>query len=282
MRRGKRNKCIFAKSVVSFEATLFLLKSEIFMGNGNMVKFTVNLAGIPIEISAIYDSTKDFCKGYFTDEEALIKVATDKDDILFERQKALEEEDYEKIPHKNHTDANLETLAVYRKIAEKLIDFNVVLFHGCCVSLDGVGYLFTAKSGTGKTTHAKFWLSEFSDRAFIVNGDKPLIKLDENGATCFGSPWRGKENFGKNTSVPLKYVCVIKRDTTDFAVKTTFAEQIDVILSEVYRPKKEKELSKTLSLLDMLYKTTDVYEAHCTLKSESAKKIYSDIKEGKK
>lgn len=55
----------------------------------------------------------------------------------------------------------------YRKIAEKLVQYDVMLFHGSAVAVDGIGYLFTAKSGTGKSTHTRLWREYFGDRGHI-------------------------------------------------------------------------------------------------------------------
>ena len=39
-----------------------------------------------------------------------------------------------------------------------------VLFHAAVVGLDGHGYMFLGKSGTGKSTHARLWLQNIPDR----------------------------------------------------------------------------------------------------------------------
>lgn len=54
----------------------------------------------------------------------------------------------------------METLAVYRKLAQLLVQEDILLMHGSVVAVDGQAYLFTAKSGIGKTTHTSLWMKQ--------------------------------------------------------------------------------------------------------------------------
>ena len=110
-----------------------------------------------VEVTSIYDEIHEYCADYQTDENVDYSVTTTQADIDFEREKSAREDEIEGIPTRQFSDSYLEELAVYRKIAEQMIDFDTVLFHGSVVAVDDVGYLFTAKSGTGKSTHTRLW-----------------------------------------------------------------------------------------------------------------------------
>ena len=84
------------------------------------INFTVRLAEVPISISAIYHSTKDFCRDYLTGEEPVFSLEVTPGDIAYEREKSAREDDYEGIPIRHFSDSYLERLAVYRKIAEQI------------------------------------------------------------------------------------------------------------------------------------------------------------------
>ncbi|MBR6090450.1 MAG: hypothetical protein IKP86_10980 [Anaerolineaceae bacterium] len=47
----------------------------------------------------------------------------------------------------------LENSALYALMAEKLSAYDVLLMHGSALCMDGEAYVFTAASGTGKSTH---------------------------------------------------------------------------------------------------------------------------------
>ena len=53
----------------------------------------------------------------------------------------------------------------------QLVDFSGLMLHSSAVIMDGRAYLFSAPSGTGKSTHTQLWLDVFGDRATILNDD---------------------------------------------------------------------------------------------------------------
>ena len=106
-----------------------------------------------IGVSSVYDDVHCLCRDYLSDgTETVFDVSTDQADIDYERDRSVREDLYEGHPVRHFGDGYLETLAVYRKIAEKMPEYDTILFHGSCVAVDGEGYLFTAKSGTGSCT----------------------------------------------------------------------------------------------------------------------------------
>lgn len=172
------------------------------------VSFRIALAGQVIGVSALYEQTHTFCKNYLTDAPASFEVAVTPADIAFEREKNDREAAVEGHAPGNFSDEYLETLALYRKIVERLLEWDTLLFHGSCISVDSKAYLFTAKSGTGKSTHTQLWKKWFGERAVFINDDKPLLKISAQGVTVYGTPWDGKHHRSTNTSCPLKAVCI--------------------------------------------------------------------------
>ena len=126
----------------------------------------------------MYSYIESYCKDYLYNGEGFdYSISINNQDILYEKEKSRKEDIKEGISIREFSDAYLETLAVYRKICRCLLDENVLLLHGSVVSVDGIGYLFTAKSGTGKSTHTRYWREYFKDRAIMINDDKPLLEI---------------------------------------------------------------------------------------------------------
>lgn len=144
------------------------------------------IGGKVIEIDSIYEEVHTLCKGYICGQIPDFKVETSQSDIDFERKKSAAESRKEGIPVRHYTDEYLETLAVYRKIADQMLSYDTLLFHGSVVAVDETGYLFTAKSGTGKSTHARLWREYLGERAVMVNDDKPLLQITKNGVIAYG------------------------------------------------------------------------------------------------
>ena len=151
-------------------------------------QFTIRLADVNIEIDTVTPRTCIFCRDYLVDDKPDISISITDEDV----KKELLIGDPKSFGNKT---VFLETTAAYRKIAEELVHYNVILMHGAVVVADGVGYLFSAPSGAGKSTHVKQW-TEHINGAYILNGDKPLIKIENESVVAYGTPWCGNERWG--------------------------------------------------------------------------------------
>ena len=201
------------------------------------------------EINSIYEQVHNYCADYQTDEKADYYVSITQADIDFERKKSDRERALEGNTDVDYSDSYLEQLAVYRKIAEKMIDYNTILFHGSVIAVDGEAYLFTAKSGTGKSTHTRLWRKYLGKKAVMVNDDKPLLKITEEGVTAYGTPYNGKHRLGADISVPLKAICVLTRAEYNYIIPVSRGEVYHMLVQQTYRPADIMLMQKTLSLL---------------------------------
>ena len=239
---------------------------------------TVKIADKVIAVSALHGYIAVYCKDYISDDTPDFTVQITQSDIDFERAKSAAEDRKEDIPVRYFTDEYLETLAVYRKIADKMIDYDTILFHGSVIAVDGIGYLFTAKSGTGKSTHTRLWRELFGERAVMVNDDKPLIKVSENGIMVCGTPWDGKHRLSTNISVPLKAVCVLERSEGNHIEKVTADSVYNMLVQQVYRPQSPQKLLKTLQLIDVLSENVGLYRLGCNMDISAAELAYNVMK----
>ena len=144
------------------------------------MKKTYRIADRVILIDSLYPDVHKLCGGYAAEGQPEITVCTTEEDIETERIKSAREDEIENIPVRIFSPGYLEELAVYRKIAEAMLRYDTFLFHGSVISVDGEAYIFTAKSGTGKSTHTRLWREYLGERAVMVNDDKPLISV-KNG-----------------------------------------------------------------------------------------------------
>lgn len=198
-------------------------------------------------------------------------------DIDVEREKSAREDAVEGIPTRQYSDRYLEELAVYRKIAEKMLDYDTILFHGSVVAVDGIGYLFTAKSGTGKSTHTYLWREYFGTRAVMVNDDKPLLHISENGVIAYGTPYNGKHRLGANISVPLKAICILTRASDNHIEPITREQAYTMLLQQVYRPADMLKMTETLALVDRLADSIKLYQLGCNMDISAAKVAFEGM-----
>lgn len=241
-----------------------------------MVSNRYKIADKVVEINSLYNEVHAYCSEYFTEEKEDYSISILQEDIDYERKKANKENNNKKI-NINYSDNYLEELAVYRKIAQKMLDYDTILFHGSVVAVDGVAYLFTAKSGTGKSTHTKLWCEYLGEKAIIVNDDKPLIHVSTT-ATVYGTPYDGKHRLSKNISFPLKAICILTRSTNNYIKKISKKEAYSMLLQQVYRPEDRMKMQKTIELIDQLSDNINLYLLGCNMDISAAKVAYEGMR----
>ena len=212
-----------------------------------------------------------------TESPVYFSIVTTQSDIDFEREKSAREDIKEGIPIRHFSDAYLETLAVYRKIADHLLSRDTLLFHGSVIAVDGEGYLFTAKSGTGKSTHTRLWREYFGERAVMVNDDKPLLHITDSGVTAYGTPWDGKHRLSTNTAVPLKGICILTRDTTNHIEQAEPHDTYPMIVQQTNRSLTADGMKQTLSFIDRMLNVVPVYRLGCNMDIEAARVAYEGM-----
>jgi len=245
------------------------------------VRGVYRIAEKDIEILSVYPDVHRQCAAYRSEASPELCVETTQRDIERERERAAREAVREGRAVQEFPLPYLESLAVYRKIAEKMPACGTFLLHGSAIAVDGQGYLFTAKSGTGKSTHTRLWRELLGARAVMVNDDKPLIRMTERGAVVHGTPWRGKEELGGNLSAPLKAVCLLERAAHNHIRAASRAEAYPLLLQQIYRPADREAMRQTLALLDALCAKVKLYRLGCNMDPEAAEIAYHAMEEGK-
>lgn len=221
-----------------------------------------------IKINSLYSFVHVYCEKYRTDGEPDFEIEITCKDIDAERKTVKAEV----------AGGLLEISAVYRKIAEIMPKYDTLMIHGSAVSVDGEGYLFTAKSGTGKSTHVKLWQKLLGDRAVIVNDDKPFIRISENEAIVYGTPYCGKEGLNTNISVPLKVICILERSEENRIEQINFRETFPILIQQTYHPSDREMFNRTFNLLDRLKLFVKFYRLSCNKELEAAEISYSAMK----
>lgn len=242
-----------------------------------MRTFMISIAEWNVEINALFESTRDYCEGYLCDGAADFSVKVSAEDIDFERKKSEREDILEGIPVRKFSDEYLETLAVYRKLCRELLNRDTLLFHGSVIAVDGVGYLFTAKSGTGKSTHTALWRREFGARAEMINDDKPLLKIKENKILACGTPWNGKHGLGCNKIVPLKAICILERDTQNHIERISAQEALPMLMQQSFRTGTPAGMMRLLDMLEQIIDKTNIYRLGCNMEPEAAHVSYDGM-----
>ena len=235
-----------------------------------MPQFQLKIAGITGMVECLFDSTPYYLGRYGSNDPAEFAVVITREDLERERYFRDAEAIEEGMRLRQVTDPFLERLAIQRKFAEELMGRHILMVHGSAVAVDGVGYLFAAPCGTGKSTHTRFWRQVFGDRAVMINDDKPFIQLVSDGAVIYGAPWSGKHGLDTNTQVPLGGICLLQRGKENRIQPLLPTDQ--ALLVKVLRWYMEQSRQPLFQeLADRLFLTVPLWKLECNMDPEAAR-----------
>ena len=235
-----------------------------------MGEFNIKIAGCTAAVSSLFASTKDYCGRYLTEEAPQCHIAVTREDLEFEQEALRQEALEEGIRIRKFTDPFLERTAIQRKIADHLFERDVLMTHGSTVAVDGKAYLFTAKCGTGKSTHTRLWRQVFGDRAVMINDDKPFLKILETDVLACGSPWSGKHGLDSNLTVPLQGICILDRGKENRIAKIPPEEALPMLLHQSYCPLDPEKYVRFETLVKHLAERTYLWHMYCNMDAAAA------------
>ena len=168
------------------------------------------------------------------------------------------------------SDEDCEYLCTGGSFYRQLLHFDGMMLHASAVVLDGKAYLFTAPCGTGKSTHTKLWLALFGDRAYILNDDKPALRLIDGVWYAYGTPWSGKHDISTNEAVPVAGICYLHQAKENEIRKITGKRAVFSLLEQTPRPPEASLRIRVLEQLDKLISQVPVWEMGCNMDPSAA------------
>lgn len=224
-------------------------------------------ADIPVGVTARGQYFEQNCMEYLAEGETpQFEISVTLDDLEYEQEHA---ENNTVLPQ-----FYLEFIALYRQFCEKVLDYGVVLCHGSVVEYNGNAYMFTAPSGTGKSTHARMWREHFGEDVIMINDDKPLLKFKEDGVYAYGTPWDGKHHLSTNRCAKLAGICFLHQADENNIDRIGAEKSVDLLMNQIYRPRSPEGLLKTLDYVDRLMKEVPMFSMGCTISEDAAEIAY--------
>lgn len=93
---------------------------------------------------------------------------------------------------------------------EKILNKNnAFMLHSSFIKWNGKAILFSAPSGTGKSTQAELWKKY--ENADIINGDKAGVRKVEDRWMAYGLPFAGSSNIFRNEKAPISHIIVLRQ-----------------------------------------------------------------------
>ena len=240
-----------------------------------MHQFVMDIAGFAIGVESLFETTRVYCREYWTDREPEFFVTVGREDLAREQAFLDAEADEEGLKRRKFPEPFLERSVIQRRVAEALAKRDVLLMHGSTVAVDGKAYLFTAPCKTGKSTHTRLWREAFGARAVMVNDDMPFLQITSGGVLAYGSPWSGKHGLATNICVPLQGICFLNRGKENVIHRIEAERGIPALRRQMHMPTDEKILQNARSLVDKLAENVPLWEMYCNKEPEAARVSYA-------
>lgn len=227
---------------------------------------TYSIGGLPVEIDFKFEYGKKRCEKFLCDLSPLLHFEASMEEIKKESESSLW-----------HDDRISEFECIFRKIYNAFPPLGRIVMHGASIMMDGKGYLFTAPSGTGKSTHIRLWGKTFKDKVTVVDGDKPFVGFVDGVPMVFGSPRSGKENWSNPISAPLCGIAFLERAEMNSILRVTPKEIVDKAFMQFYIPKNKELAIKTFEIINKLLETVPLYILKCNMEKDAAIVAYDGM-----
>lgn len=146
--------------------------------------------------------------------------------------------------------------------------------HSASIVYKGKAWLFSGRSGMGKSTHTALWNKLYGTH--IANGDLNLITISGGGAVVHGIPWCGTSNIFDTNTYPLGGIVLLGRGDSDTVETLSDHEKALLVMQRLISPAwTDEQLSQNIDFSTELTGLIPVCRLKCT-KNPSAAKIMKE------
>ena len=155
--------------------------------------------------------------------------------------------------------------------------FDTLLIHASVIRHAGYGYLFTAPSGTGKSTHTHLWYKHIPG-CDLMNDDNPVVRIIDGRALVFGSPWSGKTPCYRNIYAPIGAITRIEQRPENSVRRMAAIEAFATLLPAVSSMKWDRRVYMSIcDTISSLLSITPIYWLGCRPDEEAARVCFEAV-----
>ncbi len=204
-------------------------------------------------------------KANFDDSETQIRLNINED---FFRKKKEE--------HPHLTMEEHEYMWTGEAFYNELLRHNGLMLHSSCVEKDGFAYLFSARSGTGKSTHTHLWLKNLEGTR-IINDDKPALICEAGRWYACGTPFSGKTDENINVKIPVRAIIFLHRSETNTVKRIPPIQAVSLLMEQTINPINRGLAEAMLDKVDKLLREVPVFLLGCNMNDDAAITAYNEI-----
>ncbi len=154
-----------------------------------------------------------------------------------------------------------------------------ILLHASLIAWNGRGILFSAPSGTGKSTQADLWQS--LEGAQILNGDRAGLTCEGGTWRAWGLPYAGSSGIYRNESAEVSALIVLRQATQNRIFRATPMEAVRWLYPELTVHRWDaKFTNQAVDLLVKLVSGVPVYLLECLPEPSAVALLKQEIMKG--
>lgn len=153
-----------------------------------------------------------------------------------------------------------------------------IVIHAAAIEWEGKGIMFSAPSETGKSTQAELWNRYMG--ANILNGDRPAVRIIDNQAYVYGTPWSGSSPKFLNTQAPLSAIIILEQAKENSIRKLAPEEVLTRLMPRCFLPYYDDGIIMNLAIdnLERIISLTPIYLLKCKPDREAVELVYECVK----
>lgn len=159
-----------------------------------------------------------------------------------------------------------------------LLKRQVLLLHSSFIRLkNGDGVLFSAPSGTGKSTQAELWRKHRT--AEIINGDRAGLRKVADRWTAWGLTYAGTSGIYRNESANIVGIVVLKQSKKNAIRRLRFTEAVRYLYPEITVHRWEPaSVDRVMDLLIDMISSVPVFILECRPDEEAVSVLEKALK----
>lgn len=147
-------------------------------------------------------------------------------------------------------------------IEQILNKFNAFILHSSFIKWQDKAILFTAPSGTGKSTQADLWKK--NENAEVINGDRSGIRKMDGKWTAYGLPIAGSSGIYKNKKAEISHIIILKQGKENKLTKLSSREAFIKLYSETLVHTWDKEFQENIiNMITDVVQNVRIYQYEC-------------------
>lgn len=156
-------------------------------------------------------------------------------------------------------------------LEKQMLRKNALILHCAYIHYQNKAILFSAPSGTGKTTQANLW--KLYRNSQTINGDRALLRLINGQWYADGWPVCGSSEICYNRQLPIRAIVILSQGIKDEIRSLTPSEAFKMLYAQLtINSWQTKDVCHALDLLEHLLSAVLVLHLKCTI-SEQAVEI---------